>query len=246
MEVMMKNIEKLISTKLDEQKKGILTETAILLKNQEKILTDILSANLKIITDRLYKLENEFNKNKSKLVIVEKDIIDLKESINFQEENFLNEILQTNGLLDIEIGNLKNKFNYLEKRSRQNSLRIDGLTELPTETWNDRANELKNIFINKLGISEEIIVERAYRIGKIKEDKSSRTMIIKLLDFQNKNKILTSAKKLKGTGIFINEDFSNETMEIRKKLWEEVKQLRKEGKYAIIKYDKIFVREFRK
>ncbi|XP_065662726.1 uncharacterized protein LOC136085353 [Hydra vulgaris] len=226
MEVMMKNIEKLISTKLDEQKKGILTETAILLKNQEKIFTDILSANLKIITDRLDKLENEFNKNKSKFAIVEKDISGLKENI--------------------EIGNLKNKFNYLEKRSRQNNLRIDGLTELPTETWNDRANELKNIFINKLGISEEIIVERAYRIGKIKEDKSPRTMIVKLLDFQNKNKILTSAKKLKGTGIFINEDFSNETMEIRKKLWEEVKRLRKEGKYAIIKYDKIFVREFRK
>ncbi|XP_065640514.1 uncharacterized protein LOC136073081 [Hydra vulgaris] len=176
-------------------------------------------------------------------VIVIRDVT-IRDIASVTEENFLNKILQTNSLLDIEIGNLKNKFNYLEKRSRQNNLRIDGLTELPTETWNDRANMPKNIFINKLGISEEIIVERAYRIGKIKEDKSPRTMIIKLLDFQNKK--LTSAKNLKGTGIFINEDFSNETMEIRKKLWEEVKRLRKEGKYAIIKYDKIFVREFRK
>lgn len=114
------------------------------------------------------------------------------------------------------------------------------------ESWNDCAKKVKDLFRNKLGISEDVIIERAHRLGKINEDKSPRTIIIKLLDFQNKNKILSLSRKLKGTGIFINEDFANETMEIRKKLWEDVKRFRKEGKFAIIKYDKIFVREFRK
>ena len=33
-------------------------------------------------------------------------------------------------------------------------------------------------------------------------------------------------------------------LDIRNELWEEVKELRKEGKYAALKYDKKFSREF--
>jgi hypothetical protein len=217
-----------------------------LLKKQENIFSDIISANLKIITDRIDKIENEFNQNKSKILNIEKDINDIKESFNFQEENFLNRISETNSLVATEINEFKKIYIDLENRSRRNNLRIDGLTELPMESWNDCAKKVKDLFRNKLGISEDVIIERAHRLGKINEDKSPRTIIIKLLDFQNKNKILSLSRKLKGTGIFINEDFANETMEIRKKLWEDVKRFRKEGKFAIIKYDKIFVREFRK
>ena len=57
---------------------------------------------------------------------------------------------------------------------------------------------------------------------------------------------MTNARKLKGTGIFINEDFSSETNVIRKRLWEDVKELRKKGKYAILQYDRILSRDFRK
>ena len=35
---------------------------------------------------------------------------------------------------------------------------------------------------------------------------------------------LKNAKKLKSKSIFINEDFSRETMELRKELWENVNQ----------------------
>ena len=42
----------------------------------------------------------------------------------------------------------------------------------------------------------------------------------------------------------MGEDFSKETVEIRKKLWDQVKKLREDGKYAVIKYDKIVVRDF--
>ena len=35
----------------------------------------------------------------------------------------------------------------------------------------------------------------------------------------------------------INEDFAKETMEERKKLWEEVKKRRNQGKYATTKYN---------
>ena len=48
-----------------------------------------------------------------------------------------------------------------------------------------------------------------------------------------KNKALQNAKKLMGTNISINEDFSLEILAYRKELWKAVKQLRNEGKIAI-------------
>ena len=41
--------------------------------------------------------------------------------------------------------------------------------------------------------------------------------------------------------IYINEDFSKETMDIRKEKWKSVKSLRSPGKYAILGYDKIVI-----
>jgi DNA-directed RNA polymerase beta subunit len=133
----------------------------------------------------------------------------------------------------------------LENRSRRNNLRIDGVKEKPGETWNECENTVKDIFKNQLKINSEVVVERAHRVGKTKDSKIPRTIVLKLLNYQDKNKILNAVKNLKGTGVFINEDFAKETIESRKTLWEEVKRLRGEGKYAVIKYDKIFCREFK-
>ena len=51
--------------------------------------------------------------------------------------------------------------------------------------------------------------------------------------------------KLEDTSYSVREDFSKETVEMRKKLWDQVKKLRGDGKYTVIKYDKIFTRDFR-
>jgi len=73
-----------------------------------------------------------------------------------------------------------------------------------------------------------------------------RTIIFKLLNYKDKERILSSAKKLKNTKIFINEDFSDDTNKIRRELKEKMKHARAEGKYAEIIYDKLVIREFRK
>ena len=78
-----------------------------------------------------------------------------------------------------------------------------------------------------------------------KRNGQPRTLIIKLLWYQDKINILENAKKLKGTGSYINEDFSRETTEKWKKLWDDVVRLRDEGKYAILNYDRIEVRDFK-
>ncbi|XP_065640543.1 uncharacterized protein LOC136073106 [Hydra vulgaris] len=246
MEITLKNIEKLITNKLEEQKNSILKETERLLKDQEKNFTDIISANLKILTNRLDKIEKEVDVNKSKVLSIENDLRDFKESLNFQETTIMEKINKITKRYEKEINNLNKKTLDLENRSRRNNLRLDGIFEKPNENWNECENAVKEMFKKQLKISNEIIIERAHRIGQPKEDKKPRTIVLKLLNFQDKTKILNATKNLRGTGIYVNEDFAKETMESRRMLWEEVKKLRLEGKYAVIKYDKIVSREFRK
>ena len=45
--------------------------------------------------------------------------------------------------------------------------------------------------------------------------------------------------QLKDTGYYINEDFSKATLNIRAELWDEVKRIRAEGYFVVIKYDRI-------
>ena len=47
--------------------------------------------------------------------------------------------------------------------------------------------------------------------------------------------ILRNVYKLKGSDIFISEDFSKQNIDLRKELWKEVK-LRSEGKIAHLNY----------
>ena len=57
--------------------------------------------------------------------------------------------------------------------------------------------------------------------------------------------MILNARKLNDTGYYINKAFSKETVEIRKVNWKNVKELRKNGKYAILVYGKVFWREKR-
>ena len=66
--------------------------------------------------------------------------------------------------------------------------------------------------------------------------KQSRTIVIKLANYKDKSMILRNVHKLKRSDIFINEDFSKQTADLRKELWKEVKQLRSEGKIAYLNY----------
>ena len=60
------------------------------------------------------------------------------------------------------------------------------------------------------------------------------TIVAKLARYKDKQKILSKCNRLKGTGIYVNKDFSKETLEIRKQNWDRVKALCKQGKYAIL------------
>ena len=112
--------------------------------------------------------------------------------------------------------------------------------------WNRKWNVgLQNLFDEKLQL-QNFEVERAHRVGN-KEKSKKKTIVAKFASFKDKHKILSETRKLKGTNININEDYSKETLEIKKEKWKTVKELTKSGTYAILDYDKIVTnRKYRK
>ena len=85
--------------------------------------------------------------------------------------------------------------------------------------------------------------QRTIRNYKDKDKKHSNTIVLRLANFKDKSIILKNVNKLKGSDVHINEDFSRETTELRKKLCDKVKQLRSKGKYAYLNYCPIITRD---
>ena len=99
-----------------------------------------------------------------------------------------------------------------------------------------------------MGIESDIEIDRCHRIGPCKRKTNQNqdrpcTIVYRLNRFKDKQCILNNAKKLKNTGIFIYEDFSKDTMELRKSLWEQVLEYQKENKFAYLNYRSIILRD---
>ena len=223
-------------------------------KAQEETIRKIVSSCNSDTIMRLDRLSEEIQDNNERLEKLNKETVDLKISLETSQEIFEKKFEKVNDNLSKQKQKHKEDINELwkdndqlcerlrdlEDRSRRDNLRIDGIAELENETWEQTEEILHNLFKEKLEL-ENISVERAHRVGnKGKNDK--RTIVLKLASFKDKLKIISEARKLKGTNISINEDYSKETLEIRKEKWKEVKELRKNGTYAILVCDKVVIK----
>ena len=139
---------------------------------------------------------------------------------------------------------LKNKLKILEDRSRRNNIRVEGIPDSEHEGWDVTEEKLKK---DELDI-ENVVTERGHRVKRINgnienNDQTEKppAFAAKLLHFKDKQDILHEAKSRKIRKFYFKEDFSRETLAVRKGLWNEVVRLREEeGKSAVINYGRIF------
>jgi hypothetical protein len=218
-------------------------EIEILFKEQEKVFVDLLSDNLKIINARLDNAETKTLDCDQRIHLLENDIKDLKESLNFYEHLIDQKVKAASDSKDFEspynITILNEKCRISEDRSRRSNLRIDGIPENVNETWDETEQKVQNLLCVNLGV-KGVEIERAHRVG-FKKETRSRTIILKLLRFKDKSNILKETRKLKGLNIYVNEDFSQETASIRRKLFSEAKERKLNGENVIVRYDKLII-----
>ena len=182
---------------------------------------------------------------------------DLEESLTVNQglvEETLNTIKSQLKVTQNEVSEnkaeLKEQLRIQEDRSRRNNIRVDGIEEDENKTLENTKNKLRSFLYNELEIIDELFIERALCVRRKESVKSNgnntpRTIVAKLLDYKEKEEIMRRRYKLKDTMYSVREDVSKETVQIRRKLWDQVNKLREDGKHAVIKFDKIVTRDFR-
>uniref|UniRef100_A0A1Y1KNT7 L1 transposable element RRM domain-containing protein n=2 Tax=Photinus pyralis TaxID=7054 RepID=A0A1Y1KNT7_PHOPY len=160
----------------------------------------------------------------------------------------INEIKNENANLKAENEQLKStvaqqnyRIGYLEKEIKRNNLVIQGVTEADDET-NIQLKEKMETILRDMGtpITFEAEIQELHRIG-IKHANKTRPIFMKMRNYETKVKVMKSTKELKGTQIYITEDFPKHVMEERKVLSKHLKKAREMGHRAFMKYNKLIV-----
>ena len=181
----------------------------------------------------------EIKKLQEQIKELKKEVTDLKSSVEHTDADLNDLSDRVDEIYDYQVDPeyVTNKLIDLEDRSRRNNLRIDGISESRNETWEECEEEIQKVFNEKLGV-KNVQIKRAHCSKMSKSNNNSekpRTIVCKLLSYKQKEEMLRNTKKLKGSNIFINEEFCHGKMQYRKKLWKKVKNLRSQGKINSIK-----------
>lgn len=124
----------------------------------------------------------------------------------------------------------------LENRSRRSNLIIFGVPDEPNETEVKlRDKVVRDIFRDKLGINCTSVA-RIHRLGKAS---SGRPVITFMQNYSEKEALLKNARKLKGTGISLQNDYCADTLRRRRLLWSSAQDERERGKKVKLVHDKI-------
>ena len=142
------------------------------------------------------------------------------------------------------------KLEYLENQRRRNNIRIDGIPEEDNESWLNTETKVKEALHEKLNLSFEPVIERAHRVGVRPRPSAAdginrrpRTIVCYLRDWKQKDEILRAARRIKPSGIFVNEDLANETLEKRKEQLDKLEEANRAGKTAYFVLDKLVIKD---
>ncbi|KAL7383189.1 hypothetical protein ABVT39_006110 [Epinephelus coioides] len=212
-----------------------------LLQQQQEIFKGFVKVIMDSTNSRLDAITKEVQDLKSSIQYTQKDVDELKTTQAKQSEHCNTTQIDIIKLCE----NLKviiDKQEYLEGQSRRNNIVIDGIPEAPVESWVDSKEKVKDIIKQKLQLQREIEVERAHRTGKPIADRDRpRSIVVKFLRFKDKAAVMQRAKNLKGTKIFINEDYTDAVRLKRKELMPKLKAARERGDIAYLRHDRLII-----
>lgn len=231
------------------------------LENQEKLFKDLINLQEKNYRSFLDSFMKSTNDRVDKFMIgTAKELESLKNSLEYTQKDTheiqkqlaesKSDLADLHAIAETHKSQIKQLFDqtdYLENQSRRNNLRIDGIKENPMETWSQTEAKVRDLIKTSLSLDPtKIEIERAHRTGRSQDTENQgqrpRTVVVKFMRFKDREDIRNSSKKLKGSGVFISEDFSTRVIQARKELWPKVKAEREKGNYAYLSYDKIVVR----
>lgn len=200
----------------------------------------VTALSLDDIMTKLIGMENSVH---SKLDSVIGDVADIKNRIGEMKEDIdglqheVEGLRQENKALWNRIGKLERKTDDLENRSKRRNLLFYGLEREEGETSENCRQCLNNLFTEKLGLVANVEMDRVHRVS----NRPNSPIIASCTFYKDKVFILKAKNKLKGSKIFIGEDYSESVRDVRKRLSVFVKKERAAGKKVMMAFDHVFI-----
>lgn len=222
-QVSMQSLSELIVLRLKENNKSIIEEL------QTTIQTEIKKAITEITQDFELKISDLTMKNNDRKLEIEK--------INIKLEN-----------LCVENEALKKEIRDLSIHSSQplhapeinhKKIVLYGLAEYYREPQNELYNRLIELFRDIANMDLSGYIEDMNRVGR--KGSKNRPLIIELLSKSMTKYILNNSQCFKGTGLFVSEFLDATARKERAQLREELLKARKNGLYAVIRNNKLYI-----
>ena len=185
------------------------------------------------IDKKLVGLRDEVNATcaaiKTELRELHDEVADLrKENDSLKQENVdLRSCLQE---MDVKIDDL-------ECRSRRNNLLFYGLSRFENESHQDLEQTVQEFLTDRLELSESVSFDRVHRVS----DRPNSPVIVRCCSYKDKITIMKAKGKLRGSKVFISEDFSLRVRSIRKVLAPHLKTAKQAGKRATMVFDHLII-----
>lgn len=211
-----------------------------LLQQQREDFSSMITSLMNSFNVRYDKLHSTVTEIKVSLEFSQKDIESLKEAIK-QQDLSQKALANEASIAQEDLKEISNNIDYLENQSRRNNVVFDGIAEQSKETWVDSENKVLKILKDNMQL-EALPIERAHRVGRPKPQKN-RAVVVKFLNFKDRETVLRSGKKLRGTSIFVREDLSEKVLAKRRAQMHLLKEAREGGKIAYFNYDRLVIKE---
>lgn len=194
---------------------------------------------LKLISAQLDTVVSEVRSTKEEVNGIRKLISEMNTKISTLNDKTENNEVQLNNL-GATISELKKNQHYIEKQLKKKNLVFYNIVEADTENQIELEGRIIEIIRNimKLDIlSNEI--EDVRRLGRIRN--TSRPILVEFSSYKKKLTIISNAKNLKGTDIWVKHDLTRTELEELAKNKKYLHSLKSLGYQAIIKNNKIYI-----
>lgn len=219
-----------------------------LLKSHERAYKSAMEVMVKHLTERIQNLESTVSSLTTSLEFSQREIDDLKKALKDYDKEKLANMKMNEALTDQiksskqEVKNMEERLNYQEDYSRRNNIRISGMAESGSgETWEQTAVKVTSLLADKLQLPG-VELERAHRVGQRRDDKP-RPVVARFTRYRDRETAMRSARKLRGTNIYFNDDLCAASQSIKNAQMPQMKQARAMGKIAYFRHTKLIVKD---
>ena len=92
-----------------------------------------------------------------------------------------------------------------------------------------------------LEVGTDFVIEKAHRVGRPSSDSKPRKIVARFLNYKDGEAVFKTKKKLHGTNMFVNEDYSDRVIKKRTELMPKLKEARRKNQRAFLRFDKLVI-----